>query len=759
MCVVSFAVSEETLLQPLPWPAADRLLWLGADSKRDEASGFGLVEYDQIVARATRLAMSAPYILASGAMRTESGTERVAITRVGADFFTVLGVRPAIGRTLNSRDDHAGAELTIVLSEPLWKKIQPELGDPMGKILVLDGRNFRIVGMLSKPTGYPAATQAWVAIEPTAGSLLRSTNVPFLHGLGRLRSADDIIPLRAQLHAIPRSRDQESAFGGQYVARPLQDYLMKDFRTAIILLAGASGILLCIACLAAATIQLAGRDRHERDLAIRQALGASASRLWRSVLLNAGGTALVAAVIGLVMSEAAFAAARKWGTSTVAELLSLHVNGTIVLAAAVIASLAALISVGVPMISVLRSETGDLLRRTGNTASSSVKSVAFRDGLTAISVGVTLILVISFAVSADTLLGLIRIDTGFVTRDRVVGSVRLPMPIVTPLEAARIRAFMGAFASAVTDLNGSGVSISTDIPGKGNQSFTGVQSRETPDQIQSGMTQVSGNYFSLVGIPFRAGRTFGRSDQLNGPLVAIIDEDLSKRLYDGQSPIGRKIIIAALGVEEAEIVGVVGKVAQAGRLAERLPQIYLPIERLPLSSFAVIQRATSPESVLAVWRTAARAVDPSASIGKVSSLEDAVYGEMRRPKFYAVVLLSFAITAMFISGAAVYASVAALVSQRSREIAIRMALGARRRQVASLVLEGVLRMTALGSIIGTIGAFSAIRLLELNLGPLGRPTSFTVSSSICVLWCAAALAVCLPVLRATRISPLAALKD
>jgi putative ABC transport system permease protein len=759
MCVVAFAIAEGTLLQRLPWLGADRLVWLGADAKRSDASGFGLVEYDRIVANTGRLATSAPYMLASGAVRMQGGTERIAVTRVGGDFFDVLGIRAAIGRTLNSRDDHPGAELTVVLSEPLWKKLQPELGDPSGKVLVLDDRRLRIVGMLSKAMAFPATTDAWVAIEPAAGSLLRSTNVPFLHAMARVRTAADIAVLRAQLSTIPRSRDQGSAFGGRFVAEPLRDYLMKNVRTAILLLAGASAILLAIACLAAATIQLAGRDRREHELAIRFALGASVSQLSRSVLLDVAGTAVVTAIAGLALSEAALGGARRWGATTVPELLSIHLDWTVVVVATAIASLAALCSFAAPMISVIHSDTAELLRRTGNTASSSAKVVAFRDALTAMSIGVTLILIISFAVAADTLLGLVRVDTGFITRNVVVGSVRLPMPIVTPVEAERIRSFMGAFATSVAERNGGDVAISTDVPGKGNQSFTGVQSTETPSQIQCGMTQVSSNYFSLAGIPLRTGRTFGVPDQRNGPLAAVIDQDLARALYGERSPIGRKISIAALGDEEAEIVGVVGTVRQGGRLAERLPQLYLPIERLPLSSFAVLQRASAPESVFGVWRSAAKAVDPSASVGRVSSLEDAVYGEMRRPKFYAAVLLWFAIAAMFTSGAAVYASVAALVSQRTREIAIRTALGARQGQVAILVLRGVFRMTTIGSLLGIACALGVIRLLELNVGPLGRPTPFTLTASICILWSAAALAVCLPVLRATRISPIAALKD
>src|ERR1035437_9059317 len=225
---------------------------------------------------------------------------------------------------------------------------------------------------------------------------------------------------------------------------------MKNVRTAILLLAGASAILLAIAGLAAATIQSAGRDRREHELAIRIALGASVSQLSRLVLLDVAGTAVVTAIAGLALSEAALGGARRWGATTVPELLSIHLDWTVVVVATAIASLAALCSFAAPMISVIHSDTAELLRRTGNTASSSAKVVAFRDALTAMSIGVTLILIISFAVAADTLLGLVRVDTGFITRNVVVGSVRLPMPIVTPVEAERIRSFMGAFATWVS---------------------------------------------------------------------------------------------------------------------------------------------------------------------------------------------------------------------------------------------------------------------------------------------------------------------
>jgi putative ABC transport system permease protein len=730
-------------------------------SKYYKTAGLAMSEYDELVARATGLDAASPYMVRSVTVRTDDGAERATITRVGGEFFAVLGIKQTRGRLIDSNDDRVGVEPVAVVSDVFWRRLGDGASDPVGQVLLLDERPFRIVGMIPQSVAYPSESDVWVPLQAVAGALLRATNAPFLRVIGRVRHPEHIDNVRAQVAAIPRSATEAPAVTGQLVAEPLRDHLVKDVRTAITLFVAASAFLMAIACLAAVTIQLAANTRRAREIAIRSTLGASPGRLGRGALREAGIIAVVAGAAGLLLSSLALVVGRTLGATVVAELSAVHLNVRMYVASAILATLAALLVTGVPMLSLLRSSTADLLRGTSHTASLSLHGALLRDGLIGVSVGVTLILILSFVVTTGTLVRLVRTDTGYRTRDVLTATVRFPFQVVTPSEMARIRSSFPSVQTTLAAVNPRAtIALSTDTPGNGNQSIVtvGTVGERSGVHVQVGMSQVSGDYFSLLGIPLLSGRTFDRTDDERSPWVVVIDRELGKQLFGNINPLGRLVMVNDLNVT-AEVVGIVGTVRQAGRLAEPLPQLYLPIQQLPLATFAVLTRGIPSKDFREQLKLGVSSASPSAAVIDVLPLEDAMYRELRRPTFYAVTLFAFAIAAMVVSGAAVYASVSALVAQRTHEIGIRAALGASRIRIVSFVLKRVGQMTVVGTILGAILGYGLHGLLESRIAALGHPTMTSLVSSVLILWCAAGLAVLVPVLRATRVHPAIALSD
>ena len=768
ICALAFAVGDGVVLHRLPFPEPLHLVWIGADPAPNSAA-LSQSQYDVLERRLHEVLSVAPYLRAPATLRTGDETERVSAAVVGGEFFTVLGTRPLLGRFVNEEDDHEGAEPTVVLSEDLWRRVFRADPTLPGTLVLLDDRPHRVVGILKSGTGFPlAGTDLWIALGPTKGPMLRTTDAPFLSAVGRVRDPAmapeaAFARIREELRRLPPARVAVADASPRYLTEPLHEHLVGPTRPAVVVLAAAAGFLMLIACLAAATIQLARYAAQERDVAIRTIVGATPLRLGRDVVKEAVLTAALAAAIGLVLSKGGLYIGQRLGEAAIPELSAVHINARVFVFATLIAAVCGLAVTTIPLFALLRSSTAQMLQRTSHTASVSKTGAQLRDGLIGVAVGVTLVLVLASVVAAHTLVRLIRVEMGFFTKDVVSASVRLPFPQVTPAEAGKIRAFVQSLETEIHARKpATAFAVSTDMPGKGTQSIVTVQyaaAPQGPQPLRSAMSQVSGEYFAVLRIPVIRGRVFSTMDNAQSRSVVIIDIELARRVFGSDDPLGRSLMINDLGVA-AEVIGVVGTVRQSGRLTEGLPQIYLPFDQLPLSTMAVLLRDGGAASAIASdVRAAVRASGPSAAVTGIMPLEQQLYDEVRRPQFYALVLAMLALLAMVVSAAAVHASVAALVAQRAHEIGIRMALGATRARIIVFVLSRVAQMMALGSVAGFIAALVLWQGLVRRGFAIGQPTPAALLSTLVILWLAGGAAVVLPVLRATRIRPLVALTE
>ena len=768
MCALAVAVADGILFQRLPFPNAERLIWIGTPASAEHVPGLSQSQYDVLDRRMRSRASLAPYRRASLTLRTEEVTERIQIAEVGGQFFHVLGIQPWLGRALTDSDDVQGGELVVVISKNLWHRAFASDPRVIGKIVRLDDRPSRVVGVLAATTAFPSnETDVWMPLGATSGPMLWSTDAPMLSVVGRVPDASPstraaLHLLREELRELPLPRVTTGKILGVYLAEPLLDHLIGGMRPAVIALALAAAFLMAIACLAAATIQLAGNSARERDVAIRTVLGASPARLWRELGGEVVVTAVLTALTGIVLSWSAIHVGRGVGLAVVPELAAVHLNGTALLAASGIAAVCALVVTAIPLLTILRPDIERSLRGSAHTVSATKGSAKLRDVLIAIAVGATLMLVLASIVAADTVIRLLRIDTGFAARDVFSVTVRLPYQYVTPIEANKIRAFTRALRDELRSGLHAAAAVTTDVPAKGTRSIVSVQTTDDAAEhraLRAGMSQVSGDYFALVHIPLSRGRTFDVSDNERTQPVVIVDTDIAKGLYGGANAVGQQLRLADLSLT-AQVVGVVSAVRQTGRLTEPLPQVYLPFDQQPLSTLTIL--VSGKGSVTAYRRIIGSAIHhaaPGAAMIASAPLEDEIYEEMRKPQFYATALSLFALVAMLVSAAAVYASVAALVAQRTREIGIRIALGASSARITALVMGRVTTMMAVGTLAGVIGAQLLWQVLEQLGFTFGEPTLSAFVWTAVTLWWAGALAVAIPIGRATRISPLIALKE
>ncbi len=759
--VVTFAILDGLLFRPLPYANPGQLVWIG-QAGSPLVARVPISALDSIADRHAPLSSFGAYEATSATYHVRIEYTRAGLARVTGEFFRTLGVKPEIGRTITANDDRIGATRLVVISDSLWRSGFGRRPNAVGSFMAIDGQPFEIIGVMPASFRFPDGTAAWVSVDATLGPLLRSTDAPLLEVIGRLRSSASIGAVTAAIRTVKYPPDPASGMTGRLMVETLVDHVSLHLRTAVELLGLAAAFLLIVACFALSTVQLAELTEKRRDLAIRAALGATNRDLVRVSLAESAVLALSAGVIGLAVSYAAISLLSRVGTQRVPELGSIGLDTSIVLYAVAVTALTAAAGGLVPLFLAHRDEVASVLNGTGASASPGRTSTRTRDTLLGASVAVTLVLLVGAGVLAQSVLEIEHTNIGFDPAGVASAQVRLPFPVVVPPTAARIRTYVSVLLQNLQ--NSSGVraaAVSTDVPGQGNK----IISMAEPDraagaqqQLPVGLSQIGGAYFQALRIPILAGRAFLPSDNADAAPVVICDEDAAKLLFGGANPVGQTLHLHDPDLI-ATVVGVSGTVRQTGRMADRRPQIYAPFDQLPLASFVLLARGNGsyPPLAHAIAAAAGRA-DATAPVFAERPLDEVVYGELSRPAFYATTLLIFAAVAIAISAMGIYAASTALVSQRYREIAIRLALGATGRHIAEVVGVRLAAAVLIGVLLGWVMIFVGNRLFAAWFYGASSATVGACILGAGVVFLAAALAVLSPLHRAARVQPMTVLR-
>jgi putative ABC transport system permease protein len=785
-----FSVAYGVLWRPLPYPDPDRLVIISSAQQTGQGvrtfSTWAPVTYEALRPRVTALDDLAGYTSSDAQLTGRGEPLQLRVLDVSPNFFATLGVSPARGRAFlsgHAAADDAGA---VIVSDRLWRATLGADQAIVGQSLTVNGVPRTVVGVLPPDFSFRPVVPRLGAL-PEADLFLASLwpgdtgRHAFLWLLGRLapgvtqaRAEAELTPLVNDASIVPAGARAEGAgarapdVSAQARVVGLREHGSAPARTLLLVLLGAVSFVLLIACVNVANLQMARLTARRGELTVRMALGAGRRRIVRQLLTEAVVLSLLGAALGVLLANIAIDVTLPLvPPSTLSRLGGIVIDGR-VLAFCLGLSLVSTLLVG--LLPALRAgaayDEGHALRAAGTRTTGDRRGERLRTLLVAGQVAMTLVLLIGAGLLIHSFLRLTSVSPGFESsgRDGVVQTVRVTLPVHLYDEPERIHAFARGVLERIQYLPGVTSASLVNAAPFGMLFIQGdfdIEGQPKP-ALQAGTPKIDADYFKTMGIPLLAGREFTAGDTAAAPAVAIITERLVREYFPGGpgEALGRRVRLCE-SCEWLTVVGVVADVRQRGLDQQVQPMIYAPFqqERSGLVRFvSFVARTATPASVADGIRAEVRRAAPDVPIEPTRTMEDAVAASVAPQRFRMLLLALFATAATLIAACGVYGVMAGAVTERRREIGVRMALGADRRAVLRLVLGRALRTILAGVIVGLAAAVGVTRVLQTFLFGV-TPTDPIVFTVVTLLLLAVGLlAAWLPAHRATRIDPWAALR-
>jgi putative ABC transport system permease protein len=775
-----FSIVDAVLWRPLPYARADRVMSL-AEQRPRESRWFGPVApadyfdwrrdskaFDDMAAYSVSLPSGAYNLTGAGE------PERVRPLEAAPSFLRVLGVAPAIGRDFVAEEEIDGRDQVVLLADGLWRRRFGGDAGVVGRTIALNDRPYTVVGVLPASFWWPSRPDVIVPLAlDDHDRTLRGAH--FLDVVGRLRdgvsrrqAADELRIIGARLaQAYPAENANHAPS-----LRPLRDTLVGDVRPSLLLLLGAVAFVLLIACANVATLLLAHASGRQKELSVRRAMGASRHRVVQQMLTESLVIAFAGGAAGLLVAAWGLALFRAMLPAKFASLPGIHlmaIDGRVLFAAFGVSAITGAVFGAVPAMVASDRRIGLALNEETRGAGGSLRARRFRSALVVAELALSLVLLAGAALLIVSFNNLANVSPGF--RPAQLLTARITLPGLRYGEPLRAAAFFDALYERLGRVPGvERVGGTTSLPFDGPDSRLDLTIEKlTPDSagpVRAHPRIVSVGYFKALGVPLVRGRAFTDHDSADSVKVAIVNEAAARRYWPNQDPVGHRISLGAAD-DWREIVGVVGDTRHEGLDAEVEPAAYLPQHQPFLSlgagfgrSITLVMRAgLDPASVAAALRSAAASVDPKVPVGLLRPMDDFIDDSIAPRRLNFVLVAMFAGVAVILTAAGLYGVMAYLVVQRTREIGVRVALGATRRQVLTLVLREAGTMTLLGIGIGIGGALMLTRSMTTLLFGISAADPVIYASMSLLLAAVACLAVAIPSARATRVDPLTALRE
>ncbi|MGC1295782.1 MAG: ABC transporter permease [Alloacidobacterium sp.] len=759
-----FTVINAALLRPLPYAnPAELVTWHHNES---------LPDVDDIRAEASSL------FSAGGAVNPEpmdytSGIEPLGVHAgfVDAGLFQVLGVPAMLGRTLSSAEDRKGGPRLVVLANRFW---QEHLGsDPniVGKTITLSGNSYTVIGVMPKSFAVPefnldVFVSLWVAYPEAAAY----RGVHFMRSYWRLKPGVTLDQARAGMVVID-TRLEENYSGEEKGRRtlpvPLQELVTGNVRPALRVLFGAVFVVLLIACANFAGLLMARSVTRRREMVVRAALGADRRRLIRQALTESFVLAILGGVTGLVFAKLATNLLVAVKPAALAHLSGISMDSRVLSFGLVVSTVTGLIFGLVPAWNASVADVAEALKQAGRTATVSMTALGFRKILVVGQLSLAMILLVGAGLLVKSFARLYCVDPGF--NPEHVTSIPIQMPAKRYDEVAKQTQFRRELLARLNSLPGVEAAMVGDVPFNGNQVTHGIvvegqQPKPVGDEPEVDTFCVMGDYFRVMQIPLRAGRALTDTDREDHTLVAVVNQALVRELFAGQNPIGQRIRWA----HDTDlsrwmtIVGVVGDVKQSSLAEPAYPAVFTPFSQSDEAWrrwMSVVVRAPDSSAILLptikpqIW-----SLDNRIPLDRIESMDEMLNLSLRERRFNMALLVLFATIATVLAAVGIYSVMAYTVSQRTHEIGIRVAVGARRSHLLKLVLGQGACLAVIGLAAGIGGAFALTRLMASLLFEVTPTDPVTIATVTLLMMVLALLACYIPARHATRVDPMVALR-
>jgi putative ABC transport system permease protein len=769
-----FSIVSGVLLRPLPFPGPDRLVRVWAFTQAGARFSPAVPDYRELRERNRTFDELAAYAPGSYGATGTDRPEMVPAVRVTASIWPVLGVAPLHGRVFTDAAQQWGNHRVVVLSHQFWQ--QRFGGDPgaIGRTLELDSQPFTVAAVMPASFRFGTDTQVWAPMAFAPGDVADSRDSYFIELLGRLKSGVSIDQAHADLSII--AADQDRRFRKVGIGVDLEDWqesIVGPIRPTLLLLLGAVGVVLLIACANVANLLLARATQREQELTVRATLGAGRGRLARQLLTEHLALAALGAATGLVLAFALVRSVFLLGPINVPRLAEVAVDGRVAAFAALL-SLATGVAFG--LWPARRTSASGSLKQTSRTVVGGRVRARARRVLVTAEIALSLVLLIGAALLAVSLQRVWQIDPGF-EADRLF-TARLNLPRVQYGDADRTRQFVQQVADGVAALPGiRAAGITTRLPfadGDWGRLLT-IDSRlpksfaEVP---QVRFRLVTPDYLRAMGATLRRGRPFAAEDAAGAPLVTIVNETFARRFFPDGDPIGERISFnppESLLPDKTRrfprytIVGVIADLRQTGLERTPEPEAFVPFAQSGTNAgglhFLAVRTTGEPLAAAAAIEAIVHGVDPNVPVANVRTMESRLSDSVAQRRVVMLLLGGFAALALLIAMVGIYGVMAYTVGQRRTELGVRAAMGATAAGLVRMVMGEAMRMTLLGVAIGLVLAGVLSRAIAAQLFQVEAidPVLYAVVTTLLVA--VAALACGVPAVRAVRVDPAAALKS
>lgn len=772
--VTIFSVINALILTPPSIKQPDEVvaLWKSSTEKRVE----GYISYLNLQdwkSRAQSFESIAGYKPNNFIFTDNDNVERIKGMRVTANLLDLLKVKPFRGRGFQTEEEQRGGEPVAMLSFDFWQSRFGGAEDVLTRQILLNGKQHSIVGILPPGFEFPLAREAMVWTTVTGeGSNLSERGANVLRAVGRLKAGESIERAQAEMTAVAASLAQEyprtNANSTVYLVSIHEQIVGHEVRRALWLLLGAVIFILLIACTNTANLFLVRASTRQREIAIRGALGAGRWRIARQLLTESGVLSLLSGGAGLLISVWGLRAIKYYGAGQLPRLDEVHINGRVLLFTLLVSILTGLIFSLVPALKASRPDINEVLKSGTKSATGGLSLRLWRDTLVVSEVALSLILLVGAGLMIKSLSQLVNVPPGFDPENVLTGGVTLtranydnPRECVAYVNQTleRLKTLPGVESAAfVAPMPFSGGNVGSDFK------IEGQPKPEAGNEPIASNRSVTPDYFAAMKIPLLRGRYFTDQDKQGVVGAAIINRTLAERYFGAEDPIGQRI--SNIGAnqndgdpEQWEIVGIVADVHHSSLTKAATPEIYLPYQQNSWTWGNFLVRTNlEPAAIAESFRQEIRAGDKSVPVSDVRLLTRAISETLTQPRFYTLLFGLFGVTGLVLTMVGVYGLISYAVTQRTREIGIRMALGATRQNVVGMILRHGIVLALAGAAIGLIASFALTRLIASFLFEVKPTDRMTLVGATLVLLLAAFLACYLPARRATKVDPLVALR-